>query len=83
MLVNFLNITEAAQNNEWLFYIGGVMMGRMIERDDNGKYKVYSTIADGYIMRNVTPEQIIESYVDEYRDDVTNKVMRQIERLGE
>ncbi|MGW8823339.1 hypothetical protein ACWGNU_14555 [Paenibacillus lautus] len=58
-------------------------MSRLIERDGDGKYKVYSSIVDGYIMRNVTPEQIIESYVDEYRDDITNKVMRQINRLGE
>lgn len=56
-------------------------MARQISRDKNGKYKVYSTVCEGYIMRNATPEEIIERYVEDCRREVVEDVMRECEYL--
>lgn len=58
-------------------------MARQIRKDKNGKYKVYSTICEEYIMRNATPEEIIERYVEDYRREVTEDVMRECKYLEE
>ena len=54
---------------------------RRIESEGNGKYRVYSTIIDDYVLRNVTPEEIIYVYVEEAKERIREDVTRDIERL--
>lgn len=56
-------------------------MARRIESEGNGKYRVYSTIIDDYVLRNVTPEEIIYVYVEEAKERIREDVTRDIERL--
>ncbi|MGM1048389.1 MAG: hypothetical protein ACQEXX_19930 [Bacillota bacterium] len=57
-------------------------IARYIESEGNGKYKVYSTIVDDYVFRNVTPEEIINIYVEEAKERIREDVTRDIERLN-
>ena len=56
----------------------GEVMGRRIDKQNNGKYEVWSSIAEGYILKDVTPEEIINFYIEEAKENITESVMRQI-----
>lgn len=53
-------------------------MARNILRQVNGKYAIWSTIADGYIVKGATPEEIIAKYTEESKEEITESIMRQI-----
>ncbi|MBO9598643.1 MAG: hypothetical protein J7559_12610 [Cohnella sp.] len=57
-------------------------MGRRIEKQPDGKYAVWSTIVDDYIIVDATPEQIIESFIEDARTDIETSVRRDIDRLN-
>jgi hypothetical protein len=59
------------------------LMGRRIDKQKNGKYSVWSSIVDDYIHKDLTPEDIIEIYVEESRESITESVTRQINKLNE
>ncbi|EFM10157.1 hypothetical protein PaecuDRAFT_3116 [Paenibacillus curdlanolyticus YK9] len=56
-------------------------MARRIDKLPGGKYAVWSTIVDGYILEDVTPEEIIDYYSGEERERIVESVNRQIARL--
>lgn len=55
---------------------------RMIVKQPNGKFCVYSTIADDCIMWDMTPEDIINEYVNEYRQEISNKITEDVSELN-
>lgn len=58
-------------------------MARQIEMQPNGKYAVWSTIVDGYVIVDATPEEIIEQYVEDARRDIEARVHGDVKRLNE
>jgi len=56
-------------------------MGRQIVKQPDGRYAVWSTVVDGFVLTNATPEDIIEDWVDEYRQNITNEVSNIVAQL--
>jgi hypothetical protein len=52
-----------------------------IEKQDNGKYAIWSTIVDDYLYVDCDRDKLIEVYMEEAREDVVRSVDRQIARL--
>lgn len=61
------------------------MMGRQIIKQPNGLYAVYSSNVDHFLIYDATPEDIIEDWVREAREDIERgvwSVVQDIERGG-
>lgn len=56
-------------------------MGRQIIKQPNGKYGIWDSHENDFIYLNCTPEDIIDIYCQEYREEIVAKVTQQIERL--
>ena len=53
-------------------------MGRAIFKQDNGKFAVFSTTTDNFILINATEEDIIKVYVDEAVEAAKEAAKREI-----
>jgi len=49
-------------------------MSRQIIKQPNGLYAVFSSIVDGFILTNAYPSEIIEEFVEEHREKITEDV---------
>lgn len=58
-------------------------MGREIQRQTNGKYAVWSSVVDDYLVMGATPEEIIEMYVEDAKEEIIASVMRQVNRADD
>ena len=61
---------------------GETTMGRQIIKQPNGKYAVWSSIVDDFILVDATPDEIIEDWCEQQRKDTTEHVQRVVEELG-
>lgn len=57
-------------------------MGRIILKQPDGKFCVFSTIVDNFIIENATPQDIINFYVEERTQEITNEVNKTCENLN-
>jgi len=58
------------------------MAGQIIKQP-NGKYCIFSSIVDDIVHYNMTPEEIIEVWVEEYKVEIIEKVNKIITELNE
>ena len=56
-------------------------MARMIIKQPNGLYAIWSTVVDGFVMLDATPQDIIDDRVKDYREESEKDVKRVIEQL--
>jgi len=56
-------------------------MGHQIIKQPNGKYAVFSSIVDNFIILDATKQDIIEYYVKEQTHEITMRTNNIIERL--
>lgn len=56
-------------------------MGRQIIKQPNGKFCLFSTNVDNVVAYDMTENDIIDDFVDSYRNEVTQKVQSIIEKL--
>ena len=56
-------------------------MGSQIVKQPNGKYAIWSSIVDDFILVNATPEEIIEDWSDDERKRITNRVQHIVAEL--
>ena len=56
-------------------------MSRQIVKQPDGRYAVWSTVVDGFVLTDATPEDIIEDWVNQYRQEITSSVLHIIELL--
>jgi len=56
-------------------------MGQQIIKQPNGKYAVWSSVVDNFIIVDATPEEIIEYRVADSREEITDRVNNTIEKL--
>jgi hypothetical protein len=56
-------------------------MGRQIIKQPDGKYALFSTISDGFLIRDTTPEGIVEFLMEDSRRDLQEYVDQVIEKL--
>ena len=56
-------------------------MGYQIIQQPNGKYAVWSTVVDDFVMVDATPEDIIQAWVDEQRDRTADTVHQVVKQL--
>jgi len=57
-------------------------MGHQIIKQPNGKFSIFSTVVDHFIVIDATPEEIIEYYVKEETEDITANVNAKVEALN-
>jgi hypothetical protein len=56
-------------------------MGQQIIKQPNGLYCIFNSIAGGITYTDLTPRQILEVWVGEYRDRATVKLMALLEKI--
>lgn len=56
-------------------------MGRQIIKQPNGKYAVWSSTVDNFILLDATPDEIIEGLVADSRRDIERAVHGKVESL--
>jgi hypothetical protein len=61
--------------------MGRCKMGNQIIKQPDGLYAVFSSIVDGFVMYNCTPQEIVNEWVKEERIRLTESVKRIIEAL--
>lgn len=57
-------------------------MGRQIIKQPNGLYCVFSSVVDSVIMHDATPEDIIEEWARESREEIEHKVNQLVAGLN-
>ncbi len=57
-------------------------MSHQIIKQPNGKYSIWSSIVDDFIMNNATPEEIIEYYIKRESEDIKERVNKTIDQLN-
>lgn len=56
-------------------------MGRQIITQPNGKYCIFSSVVDNVTHYDMTPEEIIEEWTQEFKEEITEKVNKIINGL--
>lgn len=56
-------------------------MGRQIIKQPNGKYCIFSSIVDNVTHYDMTEDEIVEEWVNEYREQIVEKVKSIISKL--
>ncbi len=56
-------------------------MGHQIIKQPDGKFCVFSTVVDDFVMADATPAEIIEDYVEHERQRITEDVSRIVGQL--
>ena len=56
-------------------------MSRQIVKQPDGRYAVWSTVVDGFVLTDATPEDIIEDWVNQYRQEITSSVLHIVAML--
>lgn len=51
-------------------------MGQQIIKQPDGKFAVWSSIVDDFIITDATVEEIVEIEVEEFRETITKKIER-------
>jgi len=49
-------------------------MARFMVKKPNGKYALFSTICDNYVLDDVTHEEMVEALVEEFREKTAEEV---------
>jgi hypothetical protein len=57
-------------------------MGTQIVKQPDGKYAVWDSTVDNFVYICCTPEEIIEAWVIEAREDITRRVNSKVEKLN-
>ena len=57
------------------------LMGWQILKQPNGKYAVWSTIVDNFIIKNCTRDQLVEFYICSQREMIENSIDEKLERI--
>jgi len=57
-------------------------MGRQIIKQPDGKFCIFSSIIDNVTDYDLTEDEIIEVYVDDFRESITEEVKRTVKRLN-
>ena len=58
-------------------------MGRQIIKQPDGKFCVWSTIVDDFIIIDATPEEIIEIYIEEKSEEIKRSVYEVVDLLDQ
>ncbi len=58
-------------------------MARQIIKQPDGKYAVWSTIVDNFILIDATPEEIIDIWAEEEKERIEIKVLQVVKELNE
>ena len=58
-------------------------MGRQIIKQPDGKFCVWSTIIDDFIIVDATPEEIIEIYIEEKSEEIKENVYEVVNLLNQ
>lgn len=58
-------------------------MGRQIIKQPDGKFCVWSTIVDDFIIVDATPEEIIEIYIEEKSEEIKENVYEVVNLLNQ
>lgn len=56
-------------------------MARQIIEQPDGKYCVFSSIVDGFIIKDATREEIVESFAEEARQDTIVSINSTFDKL--
>ena len=56
-------------------------MGKQIIKQPNGKYCIFSTNIDNVTDYNLSPEEIIDLFLESQKKDITEKVMSIVSKL--
>jgi hypothetical protein len=56
-------------------------MGHQIIKQPNGKYSIWSTVVDHFVVIDSTPEEIIEYYCEREKGDIIKDVTSKTEQL--
>lgn len=56
-------------------------MGRQIIKQPNGKYCVFSTVVDSVVYYNMTQEELVKEFANDYGSYVQEKIIEIIEKL--
>lgn len=56
-------------------------MGQQIIKQPDGKWAVWSTNVDDFVLIDATPEEIVEAWVEEFRQNAVRTVGETIRRL--
>lgn len=54
-------------------------MSRITFTQPNGKYALWSTVIDDFLLTNATKEELIQFHIDEFIDTIREKVENSIE----
>ncbi len=60
-------------------------MGRQIIKQPNDKYAVWSSVIDDFIIINATPDELIEGFIEEAKEQLKKKQLgrdRKIKKKG-
>lgn len=55
-------------------------MGRSIVRQPDGLYAVFSSIIDDFVLVNCTPQEIIDYYVKDAKEEIERSVCQSVEK---
>lgn len=55
-------------------------MGRIVVKQPNGKYSVWSTVVDNFIIIDATEKEIADSYIEEKVEEIRKDVSRSISK---
>jgi methanogenic corrinoid protein MtbC1 len=58
-------------------------MGRQIIKQPDGKYCVFSSISDDFIVYDATPNEIIEMMVEDEKERITDQVNETVKSIEE
>jgi len=56
-------------------------MGRQIILKDNGKYAIFSTVVDDFLLDEATEEEVIEFFIEDAKDTVIHRISSLIDAL--
>lgn len=56
-------------------------MSRQIIKQPNGKYAIWSTIIDDFVMKDVTPKEIVDEYVSAYEYEIAMEIGDIVKKL--
>lgn len=57
-------------------------MGHQIVKQPNGKFAVWSSVVDSFILIDATPDEIVEDYVEKEADRIRDRIETVISQLN-
>lgn len=56
-------------------------MGQQIIKQPNGKYAVFSSVVDGFVLLDATKQEVVEHFMESHRRDTERRVGEIVEQL--